>query len=106
MELCGFKAGLDQHFFLIAGPCVMESEELEIVNAGQLQELTASVQIPFIYKSSFDKANRSSLTCFRGPGMVEGGGVQLRLRRVPRQRPAPHLSGCPLDRPGPPRYIR
>ena len=72
MELCGFEAGLDQPFFLIAGPCVIESETLAIETAGQLRELAASLQIPFIYKSSFDKANRSSHTSFRGPGVEEG----------------------------------
>lgn len=72
MELCGFTVGLDRPFFLIAGPCVIESEALAEETAGQLQEITAALEIPFIYKSSFDKANRSSHASFRGPGL-EGG---------------------------------
>ena len=66
MELCGFKVGLDQPFFLIAGPCVIESEQLALDTAGYLKELTTELNIPFIYKSSFDKANRSSHESFRG----------------------------------------
>ncbi len=72
MKLCGFKVGIDQPFFLIAGPCVIESEALAMETAHQLKELTDRLGIPFIYKSSFDKANRSSTTSFRGPGMEEG----------------------------------
>lgn len=72
MKLCGFEAGLDQPFFLIAGPCVIESEQLALDTASQLKDITARVGIPFIYKSSFDKANRSSINSFRGPGMEEG----------------------------------
>jgi 2-dehydro-3-deoxyphosphooctonate aldolase (KDO 8-P synthase) len=72
MQLCGFQAGLDQPFFLIAGPCVIESRELAFDTAGQLKEMTARLGIPFIYKSSFDKANRSSGKSFRGPGMTAG----------------------------------
>ncbi len=72
MKLCGFEAGIDQPFFLIAGPCVVESEQLAMDTAGQLQEITRDLGIPFIYKSSFDKANRSSLGSFRGPGVEEG----------------------------------
>ncbi len=72
MKLCGFQAGLDQPFFLIAGPCVIESEHLALETARRLKEITARVGINFIYKSSFDKANRSSLDSFRGPGMEEG----------------------------------
>lgn len=72
MKLCGFEAGLDQPLFLIAGPCVIESEQLAIDTAGQLKEIAAELGIPFIYKSSFDKANRSSHESFRGPGMEEG----------------------------------
>lgn len=68
MKLCGFDVGLDQPFFLIAGPCVVESEQLQLDTAGTLKEITASLGIPFIFKSSFDKANRSSGTSFRGPG--------------------------------------
>ena len=72
MKLCGFKVGIDQPFFLIAGPCVIESEALAMETAHQLKELTGRLGIPFIYKSSFDKANRSSTASFRGPGMEEG----------------------------------
>ena len=68
MKLCGFEVGLDQPFFLIAGPCVVESEQLQMDIAGALKEMTASLGIPFIFKSSYDKANRSSGTSFRGPG--------------------------------------
>jgi len=72
MNLCGFDAGLERPFFLIAGPCVVESEQLQLDVAGQLKEITASLGIPFIFKSSYDKANRSSGTSFRGPGMARG----------------------------------
>ena len=72
MRLCGFPVGLDQPFFLIAGPCVIESRQMAFDTAGQLVEITRSLGIPFIYKSSFDKANRSSGSSFRGPGMEEG----------------------------------
>ena len=72
MNLCGFPIGLDQPFFLIAGPCVIESEQMAMDTAGHLQEITKLLQIPFIYKSSFDKANRSSGDSFRGLGMERG----------------------------------
>jgi len=72
MELCGFKAGLDQPLFLLAGPCVIESEEMALSTAAELKAITERLGIPFIYKSSFDKANRSSLNSFRGLGMAEG----------------------------------
>ncbi len=72
MKLCNFEVGLDQAFFLIAGPCVIESEQLAMDTAGQLKEICAELGIPFIYKSSFDKANRSSGKSFRGPGMDAG----------------------------------
>ena len=72
MKLCDFQVGIEQPLFLIAGPCVIESEQLAIDTAGQLQEITRTLDIPFIYKSSFDKANRSSHTSFRGPGLEEG----------------------------------
>jgi len=72
MKLCGFEAGLRQPFFLIAGPCAIESRELAFDTAGALQEITSRLGIPFIYKSSFDKANRSSGKSFRGPGMAAG----------------------------------
>ena len=72
MKLCGFEAGLDQPFFLIAGPCAIESEQLALDTAFKLREITERLGIPFIYKSSFDKANRSSIDSYRGPGMEEG----------------------------------
>ena len=72
MQLCGFDIGLTQPFFLIAGPCVVESEQLQMDTAGHLQEITAALGIPFIFKSSYDKANRSSGTNFRGPGRDKG----------------------------------
>src|SRR5699024_7450253 len=72
MELCGFQVGIDQPFFLIAGPCVIESRQMAFDTAGILKEITDELGIPFIYKSSFDKANRSSRASFRGPGMVQG----------------------------------
>ena len=72
MKLCGFEVGLDSPFFLIAGTCVIESEQLAIETAGALKEICARLDIPFIYKSSFDKANRSSATSFRGLGIDEG----------------------------------
>lgn len=96
MELCGFEAGLDQPFFLIAGPCVIESEALAIDTAGQLKELAASLQIPFIYKSSFDKANRSSHTSFRGPGVEEGLRI---LQTVKDQLQVPVLTDVHEDTP-------
>jgi len=72
MKLCGFEAGLDRPFFLIAGPCVIESKDLAHDTAGRLKEITTKLGIPFIYKSSFDKANRSSSKSFRGLGMDNG----------------------------------
>ncbi len=72
MKLCNFEAGLDEPFFLIAGPCVIESEQLALDTAGQLKEITQKLEIPFIYKSSFDKANRTSAKSFRGLGVEEG----------------------------------
>ena len=81
MKLCGFDAGLDRPFFLIAGPCVVESEQLQMDVAGRLKEITASLGIPFIFKSSYDKANRSSGTSFRGPGMDRGLEILAKVRR-------------------------
>jgi 2-dehydro-3-deoxyphosphooctonate aldolase (KDO 8-P synthase) len=72
MNLCGFEVGLDNPFFLIAGPCVVESEQLQLDAAGRLKEITGKLGIPFIFKSSFDKANRTSVKSFRGLGMEEG----------------------------------
>jgi 2-dehydro-3-deoxyphosphooctonate aldolase (KDO 8-P synthase) len=81
MKLCGFDIGLDQPFFLIAGPCVVESEQLQLDVAGRLKDITTALGIPFIFKSSFDKANRTSGTSFRGPGMEEGLRVLGEVRR-------------------------
>lgn len=81
MKLCGFDIGLDQPFFLIAGPCVVESEQLQMDTAGTLKEITASLGIPFIFKSSYDKANRSSGTSFRGPGMEKGLEILAKVKR-------------------------
>ena len=81
MKLCGFDVGLTQPFFLIAGPCVVESEQLQMDVAGALKEMTASLGIPFIFKSSYDKANRSSGTTFRGPGMDKGLEILAKVRR-------------------------
>ncbi|MCP4041644.1 MAG: 3-deoxy-8-phosphooctulonate synthase, partial [Gammaproteobacteria bacterium] len=72
MNLCGFEVGLDRPLFLIAGPCVIESEALAMESATALKEITGRLHIPFIYKSSFDKANRSSHGSYRGPGLEEG----------------------------------
>ncbi|CAM3742086.1 3-deoxy-8-phosphooctulonate synthase [Paracidovorax anthurii] len=81
MKLCGFDAGLEHPFFLIAGPCVIESEQLQMDVAGRLKETTAALGIPFIFKSSFDKANRSSGTSFRGPGREKGLEILAKIRR-------------------------
>ncbi|MFC3554258.1 3-deoxy-8-phosphooctulonate synthase [Alcaligenes endophyticus] len=72
MDLCGYEVGLDKPFFLIAGPCVIESRQMAFETAGRLKEITDALGIPFIYKSSFDKANRSSGQSYRGPGVYEG----------------------------------
>ena len=81
MKLCGFDIGLDQPFFLIAGPCVVESEQLQMDTAGTLKEIAAKLGIPFIFKSSFDKANRSSGTSFRGPGREKGLEIMAKIKR-------------------------
>ncbi len=81
MRLCGFEAGLTRPFFLIAGPCVVESEQLQIDVAGRLREITAALGIPFIFKSSYDKANRSSGSSFRGPGRARGLEILAEVRR-------------------------
>ena len=81
MKLCGFDIGLGHPFFLIAGPCVVESEQLQLDVAGQLKEIAASLGIPFIFKSSFDKANRTSGASFRGPGMERGLEILAKVRR-------------------------
>ena len=80
MQLCGFEVGLDKGVFLIAGPCVIESESMAMKTASDLREITARLGIPFIYKSSFDKANRSSIDSFRGPGMTEGLRILDKVR--------------------------
>ena len=79
--LCGFPVGLDQPFFLISGPCVVESEQLQMDVAGQLLDICRSLDIPLIFKSSYDKANRSSGTSFRGPGMEQGLEILAKVRR-------------------------
>ncbi|UCE90557.1 MAG: 3-deoxy-8-phosphooctulonate synthase, partial [Pseudomonadota bacterium] len=80
MNLCGFNVGLDQPLFLIAGPCVIESEQLALDTAGELKAIAARLDIPFIYKSSFDKANRTSTGSYRGPGLDEGLKILQRVR--------------------------
>jgi 2-dehydro-3-deoxyphosphooctonate aldolase (KDO 8-P synthase) len=81
MRLCGFEVGLDRPLFLIAGPCAIESRELAIETAGRLREIAASLRVPFVYKSSFDKANRSAGTSFRGPGLDAGLRILDDVRR-------------------------
>jgi 2-dehydro-3-deoxyphosphooctonate aldolase (KDO 8-P synthase) len=81
MNLCGYDVGLDRPFFLIAGPCVVESRTLQMDVAGELKAICASLSIPFIFKSSYDKANRSSHASFRGPGMDEGLRILADVRR-------------------------
>jgi len=98
VKLCGFDVGLDQPLFLIAGPCVIESEQLQLDVAGKLKEMTAALGIPFIFKSSFDKANRTSGSSFRGPGLEQGLRI---LGEVKRQIDVPVLTDVheytPLD---------
>jgi 2-dehydro-3-deoxyphosphooctonate aldolase (KDO 8-P synthase) len=94
VRLCGFEAALDQPLFLIAGPCVIESEQLAVDTAGRLREITGKLDIPFIYKSSFDKANRSSGGSFRGPGVDEGLRI---LGEVKRQLGVPVLTDVHED---------
>jgi len=96
MKLCDFEVGLQQPFFLIAGPCVVESLELARDTAGQLQEITQQLQIPFIYKSSFDKANRSSVNSFRGLGIEKG--LQI-LSQVKKEFNLPVLTDVHEDTP-------
>ena len=96
MKLCHFEAGIDRPFFLIAGPCVIESEGLALETAGLLKELTAKLGIPFIYKSSFDKANRTSVASFRGPGLE--GGLKI-LEKVKREIGVPVLTDVHEDTP-------
>ena len=96
MKLCGFEVGNDQRIFLISGTCVVESEQLSLDTAGTLKDITTELGIPFIYKSSFDKANRSSQGSFRGPGMEEGLRI---LAEVKRQLGVPVLTDVHEDTP-------
>lgn len=96
MKLCDFQVGIDQPLFLIAGPCVIESEQLILDTAGTLKEITAALQIPFIFKSSFDKANRSSHKSFRGPGIETGLAI---LEKVKAQIGVPVLTDVHEDTP-------
>ncbi len=96
MKLCGFEVGLEQPFFLIAGPCVIESEQMALDTAGYLKELTTTLNIPFIYKSSFDKANRSSHESYRGPGVEQGLKI---LEKVKQQIGVPVLTDVHEDTP-------
>ena len=96
MKLCHFEAGIDKPLFLIAGPCVIESEQLAMDTAGQLKEMCAALGVPFIYKSSFDKANRSSAKSFRGLGMEEGLRI---LAEVKKQIGVPVLTDVHEDTP-------
>jgi len=82
MKLCGFEVGLHEPFFFISGPCVVESEQLQMDTAGHLKEICAGLGIPFIFKSSYDKANRSSGTSFRGPGMQTGLEILAKVRKT------------------------
>ncbi|HXW10140.1 MAG TPA: 3-deoxy-8-phosphooctulonate synthase [Steroidobacteraceae bacterium] len=96
MKLCGFEVGHDQPFFLIAGPCVVESEGLVLEIAGRMQELTTALGIPYVFKASYDKANRSSKASFRGPGIEEGLRI---LSEVKRQLGLPVLTDVHEDTP-------
>ena len=94
MKLCGFDAGLAHPFFLIAGPCVIETEQLAIDTAGELKDICSRLEIPFVYKSSFDKANRSSGASYRGPGIDEGLRI---LAEVKKQIDVPVLTDVHED---------
>jgi 2-dehydro-3-deoxyphosphooctonate aldolase (KDO 8-P synthase) len=96
MKLCGFDVGPERPFFLIAGPCVIESEALVLDVAGQMKEIASELGIPYIFKASFDKANRSSKSSFRGPGIAEGLRV---LEKVRRQVGVPVLTDVHEDTP-------
>jgi len=96
MKLCDFQVGIDQPLFLIAGPCVIENEQLVIETAGNLKEITSALDIPFIFKSSFDKANRSSHESFRGPGLEAGLAI---LEKVKAQLGVPVLTDVHEDTP-------
>ncbi len=96
MKLCGFEVGVDSPLFLIAGPCVIESEEMAIETAGYLKEMCQQLSLPFIYKSSFDKANRSSMGSYRGPGFEKGLMI---LEKVKSQIGVPVLTDVHEDTP-------
>lgn len=96
MKLCNFNVGIDQPLFLIAGPCVIESEQMALDTAGQLKEMTDALGIPFIYKSSYDKANRSSTASFRGLGVEEGLRI---LQKVKDEIGVPVLTDVHEDSP-------
>ncbi len=96
MKLCGFEVGIDQPLFLIAGTCVIESEQSALDTAGRLKEITETLGVPFIYKSSFDKANRTSHESFRGPGLDEGLRI---LQQVKEQIGVPVLTDVHEDTP-------
>lgn len=96
MKLCGFEAGIDQPLFLIAGPCVIESEQLVLDTAGKLQSICNELGINFIFKSSFDKANRTSTSSFRGPGLEQGLAI---LEKVKSQLGVPVLTDVHEDTP-------
>ena len=96
MNLCGFQAGLEHPLFLIAGPCVIENEQLTLDTAGRLAEITRLLGIPFIFKSSFDKANRTSSSSYRGPGIEQGLRI---LEQVKRQIEVPVLTDVHEDTP-------
>lgn len=96
MELCGFNVGLEQPLFLIAGPCVIESEQLALDTAGELKSICNDLDIPFIYKSSFDKANRTSVDSYRGPGLEQGLAI---LEKVKQQIGVPVLTDVHEDTP-------
>ncbi|KAF3977656.1 MAG: 3-deoxy-8-phosphooctulonate synthase [Methylococcales symbiont of Iophon sp. n. MRB-2018] len=96
MKLCGFEIGIDKPFFLIAGPCVIESEQMSLDTAGTLKEICNTLNIPFVYKSSFDKANRSSHQSFRGPGVEKGLKI---LQKVKDQIGVPVLTDVHEDTP-------
>ena len=96
MRLCNFEAGEGRPFFLIAGPCVIESEALALDTAGRLREITGELGIPFIYKSSFDKANRSSHESYRGPGIEQGLAI---LEKVKQTIKVPVLTDVHEDTP-------
>lgn len=96
MKICGFDVGLEHPFFLLAGPCVIESEQSAIDTAGQLKEITQALQIPFVYKSSYDKANRTSINSYRGPGIEDGLRI---LAAVKKQIGVPVVTDVHEDTP-------